>query len=400
MKLNAIVYRYILKEMIGPFLLSLSLLLFIFLMTTMLQLTDLVVNYRVDLSIVGWLILYSVPSFLGFIIPMSSMLGILVTFLKMSSDNEIIALKAAGIGLYQLLPPVFVFCIVTFLSAAFMMIFALPWGKTSTNQIVLDLKTYSYSALLRERAFNESFKGMVIYVNKIDLKSNALIDVFIEDRNNQGLVVTVTAPKGQLMDSASNDTFHLRLYDGFINQVQLKDKSSQGIRFETYDVRLDLSRARNAVGERIKDQSEMTYSELRNFIHGADKKDKRYFLILLEYYKKLSLPFACIALGILAVPLGIQSKSAKRSFGVGLGLIFFLIYYLMLSAGLVFGEAGVYPPIIGMWAPNLILGGFGIFLLIQAANERPLLPILRVIDWLRREPSDSPNPPTDSTQLR
>jgi lipopolysaccharide export system permease protein len=70
--------------------------------------------------------------------------------------------------------------------------------------------------------------------------------------------------------------------------------------------------------------------------------------------------------------LGIQSKSAKRFFGVVLGLFFFLIYYIFLSAGWVFGEAGVCPPVVAMWGPNVVIGGVGLYLLILSAKERPL----------------------------
>ena len=75
-------------------------------------------------------------------------------------------------------------------------------------------------------------------------------------------------------------------------------------------------------------------------------------------------------LGLLGVPLGIQSRSTRRSYGIGLGLIFFLGYYILLSAGWVFGEAGIYPPLIGMWVPNIVTGGFGVFLLVRTAKER------------------------------
>jgi len=72
---------------------------------------------------------------------------------------------------------------------------------------------------------------------------------------------------------------------------------------------------------------------------------------------------------------------------LGLGLVLFLLYYLMLSAGWVFGETGVYPPMIGMWLPNVVMGGLGLFLLDRTAKERPVniryLPALlkRVMIW-------------------
>ncbi len=119
-----------------------------------------------------------------------------------------------------------------------------------------------------------------------------------------------------------------------------------------------------------KHRKEMSIGELRRYLKNVKKKDWKYYKALMEVHKKFSIPFACFALGLLAVPLGIHSKSAKQSSGLVIGLFFFLIYYLMLSAGMVFGETGAYPPFIGMWMPNLVMLSVGIYLLIKTANER------------------------------
>jgi lipopolysaccharide export system permease protein len=70
--------------------------------------------------------------------------------------------------------------------------------------------------------------------------------------------------------------------------------------------------------------------------------------------------------------LGIQSKSAKRSFGIVLALFFFLIYYALLSLGIALGETGRCPPVIGMWIPNAVLGVFAVYLLFIRSREQPL----------------------------
>ena len=75
---------------------------------------------------------------------------------------------------------------------------------------------------------------------------------------------------------------------------------------------------------------------------------------------------------LLGVPLGIQSRTAKRSYGVGLGLIFIFFNYVLMAAGWVFGEAGVYPPLVGMWVPNIVIGGIGLYFLVKVANEHPV----------------------------
>jgi len=71
--------------------------------------------------------------------------------------------------------------------------------------------------------------------------------------------------------------------------------------------------------------------------------------------------------------LGIQSKNAKNSFGLVLCLFFFLLYYLLLTMGYGLGEEGIYPPEIGMWVPNLVMGSIGLFMLIQTGRERSLV---------------------------
>ncbi|MBU0987507.1 MAG: LptF/LptG family permease, partial [Proteobacteria bacterium] len=199
------------------------------------------------------------------------------------------------------------------------------------------------------------------------------VDVFIEDQRNKQFVSTVVAPRGDLFSEAGNPSYHLRLYNGTINQVNLKNRSVHTISFDTYDVNLDLNKAIATAQQRIKDEKEMSLTELNTYIKSAgNKKNAQYYAALIEFHKKFSIAFACFALGILAVPLGVQRLSTGKSYGLGLGLICFLAYYLMLSAGWVFGEAGVYPPVIGMWAPNMVMGGLGLFLLVQTSNERPV----------------------------
>lgn len=371
MKVNSIINRYILKEMFSPFIINIIFFMFVFLLTQMLEITNMIVNYKIGLSVVARLLGYSVPYFLVFIIPMSVMMAVLLTFLKMSSDNEITALKSGGVNLYQLLPPVFIFCFMGCLLTGIMIIYGLPWGKMSLKELTIDVAKSNIDIGLKERTFNNSFKGVMLYVNKIDMKNKELIDLFIQDER-QDAGITVIAPKGKLFSDPEKLLFHLKLFNGHINQVDIDTRSVNSVNFETYDIRLDLKKAVENAGFGPKDEKEMSMAELREFLKGAKEKDTRYYSILIEFHKKFSLPFACFALGFLAVPLGVQSKSARKSFGTGLGLVLFLFYYLLLSAGLVFGEAGKYPPLIGMWVPNIVTGGIGFFLLSRTVKGRPV----------------------------
>jgi lipopolysaccharide export system permease protein len=216
-------------------------------------------------------------------------------------------------------------------------------------------------------------------VNKIDPHSGELINVFIEDQRKKGASITVIARRGRILGDPKTMLYHMRLFDGTINQMNLADGASHIVRFDTYDIRLDLKAAVDSANTAKKRPREMTPYELAQYIKKVkDKGGEHYYGALLRLHKKFSIPFACIAMGLLALPLGIQAKHSKKAFGIGLGLFFFLLYYMLLSIATAFGENGSYPPVIGMWMPNALLGGSGIFLLIRSAQEKPL-----TVRWLK-----------------
>ncbi|NJL58575.1 MAG: YjgP/YjgQ family permease [Desulfobacteraceae bacterium] len=214
---------------------------------------------------------------------------------------------------------------------------------------------------------------MMLYVNRIDLKTRTFTDVFIEDRRAAKVSVTVVAPKGKLISEPETGTFHLLLFDGTVNQVDLEKRSVNAIRFDKYQVSLNARKAMSSAKNFQKGPKEMNPEELSRYIESLkSEKNAEYYLALLDFHKRFSVPFACFALGFLAIPLGIRAKSARKSFGIGLGLGFFILYYAMLSAGLVFGEAGVYPPIIGMWVPNIVTTAIGVRLFDSINRDRPM----------------------------
>jgi lipopolysaccharide export system permease protein len=378
--------RYIFREMVPPFFLNLLVLTFLLLMGKILKLTNLIVSQRVELSSVILMLVYSMPYFLIFVIPMSGMLAILLAFLRLSNDNEIVALKASGISVYRLLPPVFIFCLIGYLATTFVSIYGLPWGTSSFKRLAFEVSRSHADIALKERTFIDSFKGVILYVNKIDVRDRALNDVFVVDKQDPYLVSTIVARKGKLFSDPERLLWLLRLYDGSINQVNRERRSVHTLDFDTYDFSLDLGRTISTKGSGPKDEKEMSLGELRQSLREGEKKDVQYYLTLLQYHKKFSIPFACFVLGLVAVPLGIQFKTAKRSSGIVLGLLFFFLYYVLLAAGWSLGETGTYPPLVGMWVPNLVLGAIGLYLMFVTAKERPVRAILvslRILEWFR-----------------
>ena len=108
-----------------------------------------------------------------------------------------------------------------------------------------------------------------------------------------------------------------------------------------------------------------------------------------KIHEKFSIPFACLVFGLIAVPLGVQTRSyrAGKSMGFAWSLGVLLVYYLMTNTGTSLAERGAVLLEMGMWAPNALLLALGLYLLVKAARESPVFFIVflnRLIEKIRR----------------
>ncbi len=371
MKINTILNRYIFRELLSPFCITLTFLTFIFLMTRIPDITNMVMNYNTGILSVFLLILYSLPRFLEFTLPMSVMISVLLIIMRISNDNEITALKSAGISLYKLLPPVLLFSILGTLLTLWITLWGVPWGKFSFSTKGAELARATINVALKERQFNNIFDGVMIYVTSIDVKSFRLSDIFIEDIRNSKNVNITLASEGMLI-SRDDGLYTLHLIDGLINQVDLESGTVNAMIFDTYDVNFDTNSLNLDIRNKKKDFDEMYLDELMHFIRKGEGGEKLLSSARMELHEKFSIPFACIALGLLSIPVGAHSVASRRSSGFGMGVTFFLLYYLLLAAGWSAGETGYYSPVIGMWLPDVVMGSIALYLLSRVANEKSM----------------------------
>ncbi|OQX95455.1 hypothetical protein B6I21_05340 [candidate division KSB1 bacterium 4572_119] len=95
--------------------------------------------------------------------------------------------------------------------------------------------------------------------------------------------------------------------------------------------------------------------------------------LLVEIYKKYSIPFACVVFVLIGAPLGIMAHRGSMAIGGGISLIFFIVYWIFLIGGEELADRDMLSPFLSMWMANFIVGGFGVFLLVRTVKEVALL---------------------------
>jgi lipopolysaccharide export system permease protein len=342
-------------------------------MAKILDITNLIVNYHVGIGKIVAMVAYMIPAFLEYVIPISVMIAVLLAFLRMASDSEIIAIESSGMSLFGLLPPVIIFCMLCSIFAGLVSIYGVPWSKLSIRKTMTDLTTQNLLKVsLKERTFIDSIKGITIFISSINKNDGVLHDVFIKDYRNKNMTSTTIAPLGILFNDKNSSTSFIRLMNGSINQVDLKSRLANTIRFDTYDLNLNRKIPRAGQNKSKKRRVEMSLSELWQGIKTTSSDDSAHFNFLTEFNLKFSLPLSCLIFGILALPLGAMFSKVKRSFGLSAGLFFVLLYYVLLSIGRILGESGAFSPVIGVWIPNFILFFTALILLTRVSNNRPI----------------------------
>jgi len=364
-----IIDRYILRELVVPFLLGLAVFTSILLIVRILKLVEMVVNRGVPIGQILRIFSYILPAFLEVTVPMALLLAILVAFGRLSSDSEIIALRAAGISLYRLLIPVAGFAVVVTILTLGLSMYARPWGNSRLRTGLYEIIRTRAAAGIKPKVFNDEFTGLVIYVDDLQPATDELEGVLISDTREPSMRNTVYAETGHLVSNEGHHTLTLRLENGGIYSAADQGHGYEQTRFATYDLTLDLDTTLAQLRNRSPDASEMTLPELRAIIAAKAAQDDPAFVERVEVQRKFSIPFACLVFAALGVPLGIQPSRSVHSRGFSMSLVLIFVYYLLLTFGQNLGERGALPPPVGVWLPNVVLSVVAVYLLTKAAGE-------------------------------
>lgn len=362
-------HRYVFLQILAPFAAGLALFTFILLIARIMKLVEMVVNRGVPVLEILRVFSYILPAFLEVTVPMALLLACLLACGRLSADSEITAMKAAGLSLYQIAAPIAVFATLVFVASLFLSLYARPWGNSALKTAIFDLARTRATVGLKEHVFNDEFKGLVIYVEKIEPPGSNLQRILISDRRQPGEENTVVAKRGTLVAHESTRSVNLRLFDGVIFTSRASEQGYHKTDFNTYDVNLNLGEALGQMESREREPSEMPLPELRERIATESERGEPVRAERVELARRHSIPFAALVFAVIGVPLGLQPVRAVRSRGLAVSLVIILSYYLMLSAAETLATQGKVPITLALWTPNLVLAAIGVVLFVRQAQE-------------------------------
>ncbi|MEW6220328.1 MAG: LptF/LptG family permease [Thermodesulfobacteriota bacterium] len=291
-----------------------------------------------------------------FTMPLATMAGVLLAFGRLGHDREIMGLFAAGIGVRRLLPPVAAVAAACAFITGLFTVELVPASQEAMRGLLLSLAKEKIDRGLKPQRFSDSLGQVVLYVDRIDRQAGRLEGVFVSDGRHRPQPVIITARSGSLAANPAAMTVLLELVDGSMHRSD--GEVSETVRFATYQVVIPMAAPRYVAGRDAlaMDRRSADLAELAAAVRQQDPGSAKAIELRQELHQRLALPVGCLILSLLAMPLAIQTGHAGRGLGMTVGLLLFVGYYVLMTAGGILAEGRWLGPGLAVWLPNLAYG--------------------------------------------
>ncbi|MCB2155077.1 LptF/LptG family permease [bacterium] len=396
-------YAYIIKELIGPIVISGFFFTFVLLIVRLFDWAEILLQSGISGDIFLHLLGVVVVTLLSLTIPMAILLGTLIAIGRLTNENEILAIRVAGISLTRAFVPAVVFGLLV--SAALMwgnsILIPRMFGKVDdlryriqfellTNlqpgRFYGDLgpKDTEVTLFFEERAGGQRASNSLLEMRGVNMRIKVEPEAMIGgvdggDRDREFLIFS---DKGTIEGDLTDQQLNVVLSDGLLMPTGPENQSATTtFRFSEMTMALE-GGSEDAVELAEVRPREMDFFQLREYLSNPPTipvlkdKDHRemysewktYFSARNEMLQRFTLPFSALAFILIAIPLGIEVRPRAKSLSFLVAFVLMAVYYALLTLGAKIGQYGVGMPIaiFALMLPNLIIGGLGILMLYRA----------------------------------
>jgi len=342
-----IIRNYILSECLQPFTLSISVLTSVFLLGYLPQLANKVINNGVSLSAMGQVFLYYIPILLGYTLPIACLITVILTFGQMSSENEILAMRASGIHLLRLLSPLIMVGIALCLVVYILNDRIIPEAYDAQTRILQETGSQDPTAMLEPGSFINAFDKYIIFIYRME--GDQLYGVRIYQPSPNKPTRTIIAQQGEFVHVPGRDQLMIKLINGTTDVPMMNSNEFSKLNFQQDFVRIDLSK-RNVRGE--KKTKAMTMQEIIHKITLLRQQSIDPSPLIAEYHRRMAWSLSPLIFILLGFPFAAITHRRAKSANLMYALLFAAPYYILSLACQGMASQNVYNPIALMWAPD------------------------------------------------
>jgi LPS export ABC transporter permease LptG/LPS export ABC transporter permease LptF len=385
--------RYVIREVILPFIIALVVFTFVLIIPFIIKLAEQLIAKGVDWPTVLQMMTLLLPATVALTIPMALLMALLVAFGRLSGDREIVVLMACGVSPYRLLRPVMLLSVVAWAATSWVMIEAIPDANQRYREIELRIVTDRAEGQVHAREFFEDFPDTVLYVREIPA-AGGWQDVIAANTKNVAHPTVYIAKRGRMVVNRQAETIEMVLVDGAKHTTKADDAADyEFAEFEEMILSLDPRSVFRGAGLARGDR-EMTIAQHQERIAELQARQLPFHNHVMELHKKFSIPMACFVFGLVGVALGVTNRKDGKMASIVLGIAVIFVYYVIMFTAQSMTKGAWMPAWLSMWMPNIVLGTAGLALLVSRARgiDQPIRFTLPTLGLWRRKATAAATP--------
>jgi lipopolysaccharide export LptBFGC system permease protein LptF len=360
-------------------------LLGIFYISNFIDLSDKLFKGKTTLSQMMAYFYFATPQFIYYVVPISVLVATLVTIGALTKNSELSVMKACGISLYRTAVPLLVFGIVASGLLYALEEHVLASANRRADAIHDVIKGYPPKMLdVMNRHWLVGRQGNIYHYGLFDPRRDAfdhlsIYDVDAKDWQLTGLTFASTVSSKPVREADGTIGTAWKARNGWQRALDARaiDASDGGKprdggskagpmlaswkRFSTRPLHLEPA---GYFKTEMPEAEQMTYGQLRAYIEQLRASGFYVVPYLVELQKKVAFPFVTLIMTLLAVPFAVTTGRRGAMYGIGLGIVLAVTYWMMLSFFVAIGSAGLLTPLLAAWAPNMLFGAGATYLLL------------------------------------
>jgi lipopolysaccharide export system permease protein len=355
-----IVDRYIVKQFLQTILFGIAAFTLLFVVIDMMENLDDFIDQNVTNDIIVKYYFVFIPEIIRLMIPVAVLLSALFTVGKLSTQNELAALKSSGMSLYRFAVP---FLITTMLISLFTIYFS-GWIVPQANkQKVFIEQTYMKKNIVRSgvNIFFQDSNTRIVQISYYDPNRFIATRTSIQEYNPADiteLVSRIDATSMSFDTSSGIWTMHNATKRIFSNELQQKEKFVEikmpELNFEPEDI----------IRKQQKTE-DMTLGELRKFAKEQLAAGNDPTRVEIEYHSRIAFAFSSIIVVFFGIPLSANKRKGGLAIQFGISLLVTFVYLVFMKVSQAFGKNGVLHPLLTAWFANLVFFGAALFNIIK-----------------------------------
>jgi LPS export ABC transporter permease LptG len=359
--------RYILRELVFPFLAGLVIVITIILAHTMLKSSDIIFRSGVPLSTILLWLVYRIPVVCLYALPVATMLGVSLTVIRLTRDNELTALRMGGMSLLRAFGPLVgggcFFSGLSFVDSEFLA----PWSADRAQTVLRESILHAPDLLVKPSLPFRGDEDTFFHVRQVDVRTNTLYAVVIYRLRSSHLAEVLIAERLQRLGS------QWMLFDGRQHLFDRIGNKLDTVAFESRPIQLRRDIQHLWSNDKLPEQ--MTAREIRDLAQvlqatgvrdrGSGEASDEVEMWKFHFYTKFSLPLACLVIALLSAPLSFRFARTGTFSGILLTIAVVFLYNGTMNWSKVFALQGYLNPVFAAFSHNLVFGLAGLVLLFK-----------------------------------